>query len=110
VHTDADKRLSREVRKSINSRQAGRELGEEMDRILSEYGESLRKFAPRTWRRFMAVRASYYFLSGSTRAGLAQTLGSIYSAPFSKEAWQTLAGLAGPRFFAWLRSWRPPPT
>ena len=111
VHSDAPNRLSWQLRKSRNACQAGKELGEEMDLILSRHGQALARFAPRTLQRFLRVRASYHFMTGAVGRGVAQTLRCLRVSPLSAATWlQLLSGLAGPRFFTWLRSRRPPPT
>lgn len=111
IHTDASNRVSWTRRSPELAKQAGTDLGEEMDMILLRHGEHLRKFAPRTWQRFQGVRASFFFLAGHRVDGIKQSLRCLSYKPYSLEIWsQLLVGLMGPGFFAQLRNLRSPPT
>jgi len=111
VHTDAPNRISWVRRGPAMARQAGADLGSEMDEILSRHGAALQACAPRTWQRFQRVRASYYFLAGRVWAGIRQAFSCLRMTPFSGEVWgQLICGLTGPGWFARIRSRRPPPT
>jgi glycosyltransferase involved in cell wall biosynthesis len=110
VHSDADNRLTSQLRKSHNAPEAGTDLGEEMDLILERHGAALHRFAPQTLRRFLGVRASYYYRTGSLGAGVRQSLRCITATPLSIEPWLVLlGGLAGPSAFGWVRSRRSSP-
>ena len=111
IHTDANNRISWYRREPKVAHRAGSDLGEEMDVVLQHHGKRLRELAPKIWLRFQRVRASYYFLEGRRVAGIHQSLYCIGLTPFATEVWlQLLMGLLGPRWFAWIRSFRSPPT
>ncbi len=111
VHSDATNRISWQRRKPEMAAQAGRDLGAEMDVLLSTHGSSLQRYAPRQYRKLLAVRASYYFLTGATCRGLRQIAGCLWRAPFQSDLWLQMAtGLLGPAIFSRFRSMRKPPT
>ncbi len=111
VHTESEDRLSWRRRKPSNALSAAAQLGEEMDQLLSRHGEGLRRFAPRTLQKYQRLRASYHFLVGATWPGVKQAVRCLRQTPLSLGPWLLLfLGLAGPRFFAEVRSWKAPPT
>jgi glycosyltransferase involved in cell wall biosynthesis len=110
-HSDAANRISWQRRKPEMASQAGRDLGAEMDAVLTTHGAALQKFAPKRWRHFEAARASYHFLTGSRWDGLRRIAGCLQRTPLQGDLWlQLVTGLLGPAVFSRFRSLRPPPT
>jgi glycosyltransferase involved in cell wall biosynthesis len=111
VHTDAQRRSSREQRSSASAASHSAALGQNMDVILSLHGEALQRFAPRTFHMFQRMRASWYFLSRERAKGLKQSARCLRATPLVPDAWLIpLLGVLSPRALAEVRSWRAPAT
>jgi glycosyltransferase involved in cell wall biosynthesis len=100
IHTDAANRFT-DVPGYERVLRMAPDLARQMIPILDQHGEALRRWAPRTFARFLRHAAINHYLAGNRKGGLRYSAALLRRRPFAPSAWGVLFfGLLSPRVLA----------